>query len=71
MKVERRPGCYDKPRECTGYLAKNGVSSDGRFKFIWIAHTMSVKCRQMDNLPECEGCMAEKDHEYIERMKSL
>ena len=36
-----------------------------------ITHTASTKCRQILALPECEGCSAEKDHEYINKMKEL
>lgn len=36
-----------------------------------IPHTMSHLCRQIHPLPECEGCTAEKDMDYIEKMKEV
>lgn len=36
-----------------------------------VAHTMSHLCRQIHPLPECEGCTAEKDMDYIEKMKEV
>ena len=70
-------GCHSDKRPngmAAGYYAETRVyTPDGMFskKLVWIPHNMSTKCRQINNLPECEGCTAEKDVEYIERMMQL
>lgn len=46
---------------------------DGNFmmEYTFVIDEMSRKCRQIANLPECEGCTAEKDMEYLEQMRKL
>lgn len=72
-----RAGCYNRKCLGGGYWAKDGLLLDhsagttGRYLMKWISHTASTKCRQILDLPECEGCSTEKDHEYINRMKEL
>jgi hypothetical protein len=38
---------------------------------VGIPHTMSHLCRQIHPLPECEGCTAEKDMDYINKMRAV
>lgn len=67
-------GCYNSGPPDDGYYAKDRkYTSDGRWfnELVWIPHKMSTKCRQTLQLPECDGCTAEKDVEYIERMTAL
>ena len=67
-------GCYSRKGMKPGYWCYvRQYLVDGRYELVdtWIPHTMSTKCRQINNLPECEGCTAEKDVAYIERMKHL
>jgi hypothetical protein len=40
-------------------------------KMTWTPHTLSTDCRQTTELPECLGCLAPKDWEYINRMRKL
>ncbi len=75
VKHDKPPaGCRDRVQMEDGYyVLVRDYLHDGRYEFKdqWIPHTMSTQCRQINNLPECEGCTAEKDVEYIERMKQL
>ncbi len=74
-----RPLCYNAPRSSpqSGYWGRDGLLLDhsagttGVFLMKWIPHTLSIGCRQITDLPECEGCTAEKDHAYITKMKEL
>ena len=67
-------GCYNRKGMKHGYWCYvRQYFDDGNFMmtYEYIPHTMSTKCRQINNLPECEGCTAEKDVAYIEQMKHL
>ena len=71
-------GCHSKSREVSGYWAQDGFSLHGRSEnkygitlFKFIPHQMSKLCRQIMDLPECAGCVAEKDVDYINKMKEL
>lgn len=67
-------GCYNREYWSDGYyLLTRQYLYDGRYEFVdtWIPHNMSTKCRQINTLPECVDCQAEKDQDYIDRMKSL
>lgn len=71
-------GCHSKPRTVpplqvwdTVYIDNPDRSFSRIPKAVWVEHTMSTKCRQVATLPECEGCTAEKDVEYIERMRGV
>lgn len=64
-RTQPRAGCYNR----TGFAPGRWVM-DGTLK-RWLPHTASKKCRQILALPECEGCVAPKDHEYIEKMRNL
>ena len=70
-----RPGCYNKSRERTGYWVQDGwdhshwpVSTP---MWVFIKDTGSLGCRQIVDLPECSGCTSQKDHAYIEKMRTL
>lgn len=67
---EHRASCHNKPRERSGYWARNGWGWLGP-KWVWIKDTSSVNCRQITELPECQGCTAPKDHEYIIKMRGM
>lgn len=63
-------GCHSKNMTEDGYyVAVRQYTPSGEYymKLQWVEHKMSRKCRQTLHLPECEGCTAEKDVEYIER----
>lgn len=75
--ADHHPACYNKEEVhvLAGYWALNGweEAESGllRMTRTWVPHTMSRKCRQILDLPECSGCTAEKDHEYISKMRDL
>lgn len=75
--IGHHPGCYNRTGFSRSYWVKDGLVLDhsagttGRYLMKGIPHTASTKCRQILDLPECEGCSTEKDHEYINRMKEL
>ena len=75
VKHDKPPaGCYNREYWADGYYSlTRRYLYDGRYEFVdeWIPHTMSNKCRQVNNLLECEGCLAEKDTDYIERMRNI
>lgn len=75
VKHDKPPaGCYSRMQMEDGYyVLVRDYLHDGRYEFRdqWIPHTMSTQCRQISNLPECEGCTAEKDVEYLEQMRNL
>ena len=71
-----RAGCLHRGPPAAGYWAHDGwmVTALGQpyqARFAWVPFTMSTKCRQIVELPECSGCTAEKDAEYIQRMTSI
>jgi hypothetical protein len=68
-----RAGCWNKPRTVPPpRIVDDAIMLPDRVIRIKteIPHAMSHLCRQISPLPECEGCTAEKDHEYINRMKN-
>lgn len=77
--VGRKYGCHSRTGFADGFWAKDGVmvvdvlrdTPITGYKMTHIKHTMSRACRYdgMDADPSCEGCTAEKDREYLERMK--
>lgn len=75
VKHDKPPsGCFNRRWMQDSYFVLVRKYDDlGRYKLVSqkVEHTMSTKCRQINNLPECEGCTAEKDVEYIERMMQL
>jgi len=69
-----RAGCWNKPR----ILPPDRIVDDAIMLpdrvirgHTVIPHDMSYLCRQIHPLPECEGCTAEKDMDYIEKMKEV
>lgn len=66
-----RAGCFDRQPFSEVRWVQDGWLTDGGRFLIKLHHTASTKCRQILDLPECEGCSAEKDHEYINKMKGL
>lgn len=66
-----RAGCFDRQPFAHQRCVQDGWLPDGRRRMVLLLHTASTKCRQILDLPECEGCSAEKDHEYINKMKEL
>jgi hypothetical protein len=68
-----RASCFNKPRERTGYWARNRIVTNEEkyeYEMVWVEDKMSALCRQIDSLPECTGCSAPKDTEYITRMSA-
>lgn len=69
-----RAGCYDSPEAKDGYWGTDRkYFDDGRWVLVpvYIKHTMSKRCRQINDLPECLWCETLKDMEYILKMKEL
>lgn len=66
-----KAGCFNGQPPTTRYLVQNGWNSDGTRRMLLIENTASKQCRQMLDLPECEGCTYPKDHEYINKMRNL
>jgi len=71
-----RAGCYNRTGFNPGFWAQDGWEEDSGSlmahpHWVWVPYIMSTKCRQINDLPECEGCTAEKDVEYITKMKAL
>lgn len=74
-----RAGCHSRAPLQDGYWARDGYTWEGvddfnpvaAMRYVWVVNTHSKLCRQIYDLPECAGCKAPKDHEYIERMKGL
>ena len=79
LPANHRAWCHSKPRIPKKVLVQDGYKiskADGNDLlmlpvFRYIDNAMSPNCRQIDPLPECEGCTAEKDNEYIEKMRGL
>lgn len=73
--ADYHPWCYNKPRTRTSYWVRNGWLDVGTEHsspcWVLVEDTSSVNCRQILDLPECSGCTAEKDHEYINKMRNL
>lgn len=54
IKTRRQAGCFDQPRDgipCRQVGRRHHSMGGGHY--LWA------------DLPECEGCQAERDHEYI------
>jgi hypothetical protein len=69
-----RAGCWNKPRTVPpARICDDAIMLPGRVIRInvGIPHTMSHLCRQIHPLPECEGCTAEKDMDYINKMRAV
>lgn len=72
-----RAKCHGRTGMADGYWARGGMllgpsgTPTGVYSMVWVDHTMSTQCRQILDLPECEGCTAPKDVEYIKRMRKL
>jgi len=75
-----KAGCHNRTGLTRGYWARDGldmqtdVESGVTYaiqKMTWTPHTLSTDCRQTTELPECLGCLAPKDWEYINRMRKL
>lgn len=69
-----RAGCWNKPRTVPpARICDDAIMLPGRVIRInvGIPHTMSHLCRQIHPLPECEGCTAEKDMYYINKMRAV
>ena len=73
-----RAGCYNRkevPLDSGFWVQDGWITTDSgqpyQAKFVWVSFKMSTKCRQINVLPECEGCTAPKDKEYLERMREL
>lgn len=69
-----RAGCWSKPR----ILPPDRIVDDAIMRpervirtYAVVPHAMSYLCRQIHPLPECAGCTAEKDVEYIEKMRKV
>lgn len=66
-------GCYNAGPPRAGYwvLTRRWCPVDEAYDLApeFVEHRMSTKCRQTLQLPECEGCTADKDVEYIEKWK--
>jgi hypothetical protein len=71
VRTAYRAGCHSRKGFVKGYMAQDGWNYDGTRRMKVVPHTMSIACRQILPLPECEGCTAEKDHEYIEKMRGM
>lgn len=74
--ADHRASCFNQPRPTgdSGYWTQDGWEigiNNTHPHMVWVPFTMSRGCRQLLPLPECEGCDAEKDMEYIERMVGL
>lgn len=69
-----RAGCYNRAGYAEGYWAfnreyvKDVIPVD---VLVWIPNNHSKMCRQINDLPECKGCNAVKDVDYITKMKGL
>lgn len=68
---DHRASCFDKPRVREDCWVQDGWFPDGRRFMVRIEDTGSFGCRQILDLPECAGCTAEKDLEYINKMRNL
>ena len=67
-------GCYNRTGMKNAYfMLQRYYNPDGSYELggVWVMHNMSKTCRQVNDLPECVGCVAGKDTDYIRRMKSL
>lgn len=76
IKTTTEAGCHNRKPFAAGYYAKDGwdvdpVTKTGVQRFIWIPHGNSTKCRQRARLPECAGCTAPKDVDYLTRMQHV
>ncbi len=80
--VNLRAGCHSKPPASGGYYAMHReYRPDGSFtnEQVWIPNNMSRTCRQTgeyrngqwEELDECKGCTAERDWEFINKMRQL
>lgn len=79
----RHPGCYDLVVDPPDYYAQYGYTPGPTRVPIWlpVKHTMSRTCRQVGgydpvdgvkvwhDLPECVGCSAPKDMDFINRTR--
>lgn len=69
-------GCFNRTGLAAGRWMQDGWIDGPSGKpympnWVWREHTMSTACRQIHDLPECEGCTAPKDVEYIEKMRKM
>lgn len=71
VRTAYRAGCHSRKGFVKGYMAQDGWWENGKRRMVFVPNTMSRACRQIHPLPECEGCTAEKDHEYIEKMRGM
>ena len=66
-------GCYSRQDFKPAYFViERYYFDDGTYEMrgTWIPHMMSTRCRQDMPLPECEGCTADKDVEYLEKSRT-
>ena len=72
--ADYRAWCWNKPRWPKPYMVAERVYHiDGTYHYAMkrIDHNMSLLCRQLGDLPECQGCdPALRDWEHINRMKA-
>ena len=76
IKTDFRAGCYNRPPASDGYWVPTRLyRPDGSFVMSekYITHTLTRICRQVgrkvngvwEDLPECVGCTAQRDWQYI------
>jgi hypothetical protein len=75
VKTNPRYGCNSRAPFKDGYWAKAGIvigsHLEAAIKMAWTKHTMSTACRYdgQDTDPGCAGCTAEKDAEYVGKIR--
>lgn len=69
----RSERCQKAVRKEGYFVLTRHYFEDGRYELRneFVPDNLSEHCRQINLLPECVGCKATKDVEYIDRMKAL
>jgi len=71
VRQNHKASCFNGQPPTEQDLVQDGWLAGGGRRMILIENSASKKCRQMLDLPECEGCTYPKDHEYINKMRNL